>query len=87
MNRLMQIGMTEEIAIGCIKHYISNTKDEDPIPMGNLVYEEFIQDLFYLNLKPYALEYVEENHPQAWFKPMLFDKERLDKFMETIKTN
>lgn len=86
INRLKQIGMQEDIAINCIKHYVSTTKDDEPIPMGNLVYGEELQRLFYSNLKPYALEYMEENHPQAWFKPMLFDDEKQYLFMESIKT-
>ena len=33
-------------------------------------YPDVIYNVVYASLKPIALEWIEENAPQAWFKPM-----------------
>jgi hypothetical protein len=33
-------------------------------------YPEVIYDVLFLAVKPIALKYIEENIPQAWYKPM-----------------
>ena len=78
--------MNDTQAKGCIDLYIEKRKEEAAkIPLDKRVYEEALQRLFYVVLKPYALEYIEQTCPGAWFKPMLLPQNELNKFIEDTK--
>ena len=38
-------------------------------------YPEMMKGLNFMAVKPIVLEWLEENHPEAWFKPMFMNEE------------
>jgi hypothetical protein len=86
-RRLKDIGMNDIQAKGCVDLYVEEWGHETKIPLNGLAYEDALQRLFFMVLKPYALKYIEQTCPGAWFKPMLLPEEELNKFIEDTKKN
>jgi hypothetical protein len=44
-------------------------------------YPDMIYGMLFMTIKPVVLNYLKENHPEAWFLPMYMDKEEQDVFL------
>lgn len=47
--------------------------NEYPLPIYNVIGWSI--------MRPIVLNYLEESHPEAWFKPMFFSEEKLEEFI------
>lgn len=67
-QKFIAMGMSEEQANHSIEYYKSNC--ETYIDFNAIEYDEFLMSIVFTAVKSYALEWINKNKPQAWFKPM-----------------
>jgi len=72
---LMSNGMSETQANEVMSEAVPHLKslDDDYTISFERAYNEYPENLYllwYEEIKPIALKWIEENKPQAWFKPM-----------------
>lgn len=71
LNNLISMGMSDSQAEESLDYAIKKHKQEgDTYVDFDGDYPKFMVSIVILTLKPYLLEWIEENKPQAWFKPM-----------------
>jgi hypothetical protein len=66
-------GMFPSQANEVIEKYIALRKDESMLSRWNdevSAYPEPLQSILWMGVKDYAAKWIEENAPEAWFRPM-----------------
>ena len=67
LKRFVGMGMSEKQVGEVIKSFKENS--ETVIDFEAQKYEGFLMSIVFTTIKQHALKWIQENKPQAWFKP------------------